>query len=880
MKKLLEKLKKDCKGAVTVMVTLLLIPAVLISGTGVDLARAYAAKSITQDANQMAANSALASYDALLQDLYGLFGMMTKDEEFAGMVNEYIETVLGENWKNAGMGSFQLLYSSDIQVGDVQAAPGMNLANTEVLRRQIEEYAKYRAPVIILEEMMAALDAFDKITADAKIVKQKMEIDEKVEEIDELYKEIYKKIKLVDEAGRCEDSAYKSINAFIDGGSGTKMDIKRAIAEMRAHREQYQEEADEEKRGDIARAYAGSRANVSALINGGTVNIGWYMGDYDEEGNYQQGGWGSSYSEKGLMASMKKSTDAMGIFIDELGNLVDLCTDADTKKKELEEMMDGLEKDLNAGNCSQQLRDGMTSKNTNTGKSMLDTYRELLKYDLSRMGEVMQLHDKQQIQENIDQINKEVNYGNSNLGGTFYSSFQNLPAKLKSSEIDYQLPQRLGGDEHVGDDLEMLSMVDPELYDTLGTFLQFRDFKDTHNDVFYKMLEELYGGTEGGKDNDKGAYEKSIKRLIGEIGGAFKKFLKFDPEGAHKFANAQASAAVKEEEKHKSYIEEDWGKNPSIIKEAMNDNIISRIGDGLESAANKVLLLTYDSEMFSCYATGKSGGSSSEENKEPEYTITGIPLGIEVNYYYQSELEFLFHGDRAEAIENLMATAGLLFLVRLVFNYVASFSIPSVQSTVAAVKSALAWAGPFAIAAGELARLALVLGESALDVGRLKGGSKVALYKIGDHVVDTDQGWRFSLGGLIYEGAAGIGKAKLNIKEESDDDSTGMAYKDYMRLFLLLVDGDVLAQRTANLIEMNVTNVKENIASKGDREAREAAMSEANMFLMRDAATGISLTTSLDLRMLFLSMPFAQKGVNGTVPPGKLEIAVTDYRGY
>lgn len=492
----------------------------------------------------------------------------------------------------------------------------------------------------------------------------------------------------------------------------------------------------------------------------------------------------------------------------------------------------------------------------------------------------MRQHDKPQIEENVEQLKNDIRYGSSDADNGFGCSLNYLPKAMKGSLISYELPQQLGWDEHVGDDLAMLSMVDPELYDTLGTFLQFRDFKDTHNDEFYKMLEELYGGTKGGKGNDKGAYEKSIKSLIGKIGGAFKDFLEFNPEGAHKFANAQAAAAAKEEEERKSYIEEDWGKNPSIIKDAMDDNIISRIGNGLESAANKVLLLTYDSEMFSCYATGKSGGSSNEENKEPEYTMTGIPLGIEVNYYYQSELEFLFHGNRAEAIENLMATAGLIFLVRLVFNYVASFSIPSVQNTVTVVKGALAWAGPFAIAAGELARLALVLGESALDVGRLKGGSRVALYKIGDHVNDTDQGWRFSLGGLIDEGAAGIGKAKLNIKEESDDDSTGMAYKDYMRLFLLLIDGDVLAQRTANLIEMNMTNVKENIASKGDHEAREAAMSEADMFLMRDAATGISLTTSLDLRMLFLSMPFAQEGVNGTIPPGKLEIAVTDYRGY
>lgn len=83
MGKFFHRLARDCKGAVTVFVTLLLIPAVLVSGTGVDLARLYTARSILHDANQLAANSVLASYDALLQDLYGLYGVMKDDPEFA-----------------------------------------------------------------------------------------------------------------------------------------------------------------------------------------------------------------------------------------------------------------------------------------------------------------------------------------------------------------------------------------------------------------------------------------------------------------------------------------------------------------------------------------------------------------------------------------------------------------------------------------------------------------------------------------------------------------------------------------------------------------------------------------------------------------------------
>ena len=95
-----------------------------------------------------------------------------------------------------------------------------------------------------------------------------------------------------------------------------------------------------------------------------------------------------------------------------------------------------------------------------------------------------------------------------------------------------------------------------------------------------------------------------------------------------------------------------------------------------------------------------------------------------------------------------------------------------------------------------------------------------------------------------------------------------------MRLFLLLVDANTLARRTARLIELNVTNYRDGL------NAVEDDMAKADRFDLSKAVTDFSLTTTVDLRMLFLSMPFAQKGVNGVVPPKTLPISVTDYRGY
>ena len=217
MGKFFHRLARDCKGAVTVFVTLLLIPAVLVSGTGVDLARLYTARSILHDANQLAANSVLASYDALLQDLYGLYGVMKDDPEFAAMVDEYIQVaVFGEDWVDREAGTFQLFYGSELIPGDVTPAEGKNLANQEVLRRQIEEYAKFRAPAIIVSEILDKLDSFEKVQEDAAVIKDKMEIEDRIEEIDRLYKRIYKSIQYLNGIKDYEASAMESVNAYID----------------------------------------------------------------------------------------------------------------------------------------------------------------------------------------------------------------------------------------------------------------------------------------------------------------------------------------------------------------------------------------------------------------------------------------------------------------------------------------------------------------------------------------------------------------------------------------------------------------------------------------------------------------------------------------
>ena len=166
MTRLFQKVRRDVRGAVTVFVTLLLIPALLITGTGVDIARIYAARSVIHDANQLAANSALASYNALLHDLYGLFGMMTEEDGFKSSLQDYVNYSIFPKDGRKELGTFQLFYGSAPKSVDFNPATNKHLANAPVLRRQIEDYSKFRAPVIIVREILQRLDTFQEVQED------------------------------------------------------------------------------------------------------------------------------------------------------------------------------------------------------------------------------------------------------------------------------------------------------------------------------------------------------------------------------------------------------------------------------------------------------------------------------------------------------------------------------------------------------------------------------------------------------------------------------------------------------------------------------------------------------------------------------------------
>jgi hypothetical protein len=106
-----------------------------------------------------------------------------------------------------------------------------------------------------------------------------------------------------------------------------------------------------------------------------------------------------------------------------------------------------------------------------------------------------------------------------------------------------------------------------------------------------------------------------------------------------------------------------------------------------------------------------------------------------------------------------------------------------------------------------------------------------------------------------------------------------VSYTDHCFVFMFMCSPDTLANRTADLISLNLSNFTQNAGRTVDNYT-DMPLDTGDMYDLSKARTAFGVKTDYELNLMFLSMPFARAGVNGVTPPGTLDMSQTDYRGY
>ena len=222
------------RGAITVYLSIILSAFIMLSGVLMDIVRIRAAEVQVRRAANTSALAALAGYNTKLKEDYGLFALHSSDVAY---LNETIEDYFGKNlladisdingkhqiyhflkgiiinnqYKDV---DFIDLYNYKIE--NIEVTPIYNFTENEIMRQQIVEYMKYRAPVQFTENFMEKIDYVASSEELASSYKQKIAIEKKLGNIEKAMKRLQGHI---DEINKFEirnfDSSPKSNSQLI-----------------------------------------------------------------------------------------------------------------------------------------------------------------------------------------------------------------------------------------------------------------------------------------------------------------------------------------------------------------------------------------------------------------------------------------------------------------------------------------------------------------------------------------------------------------------------------------------------------------------------------------------------------------------------------------
>ena len=191
------KLIKGVRGSISVILVIILTPMLTLAAVIVDTARLNMARSMVSSAGDLAMNSALADYDTILKDVYGLFAMSQDqdNETWAANVQKYFEDTLtgygvvsdeeAPDYVKNLIGDFKDLFdgaeagknnASNFLKMDfdpsftIEKAPNSSLAEPGVMRKQIVDYMKYRAPINVGMSFFDSLGSFTSVEAQEEVI--------------------------------------------------------------------------------------------------------------------------------------------------------------------------------------------------------------------------------------------------------------------------------------------------------------------------------------------------------------------------------------------------------------------------------------------------------------------------------------------------------------------------------------------------------------------------------------------------------------------------------------------------------------------------------------------------------------------------------------
>lgn len=187
------------RGTISVFLICILLPMVVFEGILIDISKLMGARTAISGAGELAQNGALASYDKVLYEVYGLFATCSTEEELEERVKVYFQETLQDAGIQATEEQVKSLMAMSLEdtTFSVTAVNNTSLANHEVFKNQILEYIKLRGPANFGLSMLDKIKAVSNIKKETEVVERELDFEEKLEKIEGECKKVYEACKTI-----------------------------------------------------------------------------------------------------------------------------------------------------------------------------------------------------------------------------------------------------------------------------------------------------------------------------------------------------------------------------------------------------------------------------------------------------------------------------------------------------------------------------------------------------------------------------------------------------------------------------------------------------------------------------------------------------------
>jgi len=797
---------KRSRGSITVLVTLILVPTIFFTGFLVDLSRLklYGNQAVMTADNY--GETVLSLYDNLLKELYGLFAV-TQDQEalqeleelqgymksaFAPSENTitwaHLQAVLGETSYEGFMP-----YRSAAVSLEYQFAEGANLRSNEVLGTQIGDFMKFRIAQQLFgdgSDVLEALETVQNMEDNAKAIDKKMELDEEAEKLFQAAQEYYLVLKDFEQYLPYLSEINQTYGRCKQDFNGIVASDSYKIYKKYITSNQEAMTAAVQKRNRIAEAASATPVPPAPGATPAPTPTPETLSEAEQAlvDIYDD----YMEDEDARRNVLKNQFDRASLQIE--GSVAGEPINFGNFEGKLNQLLEKAEKIERNGRKLETLR-AQLRELLNGGK-VSDKLKEGIQEELDRMDALFaQIDDYRAIADYIRENNLSLNQDYQRQVGEIVDRMDEI--RDAYLDCDEEIPA-------------WIANLDGNRYANYHNIARY--------DKLYQELKKCFG-QEG--EEDEGKKKK---------------------KDAENLSREAADELKQEEETTARDIPESFGYGETggggafdmsdMVKEAVGYFSVNNFANELNKLVLKLYTVEYDFGMF----TSRTTNVKQNADEETAVSLTGYQKARDINYLYQAELEYILGGANSSK-DNLEAARNKILAFRAVVNFTATYSIDEVNTMIQSISDAAAAVNPIlGLVVNGALRLAVAGVETAMDWKELKAGEGVVLIKTELKQLTA------------YDKIKGL----LGLTEEKgEDDSFKMNYDQYLLVMLVfLTSFDEITERTANLIELNVNAVQQEIGSDGE-------LSELQ-FKMEDAHTAVDASCTVHLDFVIMPKGFAK----------------------